>query len=245
MKKLVLLGITALLAVGLTGCPVWEPEPEPEPEPHIDYPDWNENKVDDETETLSPGNGTELLAIINYYQEEHKYKRWMAKSIDVSQVNFSAPGWLETAGGDLESFNPDVSNWDVSNVTNMSGMFAGTKSFNQDLSKWDVSNVIDMSGMFEGAESFDDYGLRDWATKIDQVEDFSRMFYEVGGPTAPTGIHQDLSPWDITGKPSSGMFYGTYMEYLPNEHPMGCRCGTSSSDPENWVGDPWGEWSHQ
>ena len=35
-----------------------------------------------------------------------------------------------------------ISNWDVSNVTDMSFMFKGS-SFNQDLSSWDVSNVAD------------------------------------------------------------------------------------------------------
>ena len=30
-----------------------------------------------------------------------------------------------------------ISNWDVSNVTNMHWMFIGANSFNQDISKWD------------------------------------------------------------------------------------------------------------
>jgi surface protein len=38
-------------------------------------------------------------------------------------------------------FNQDISNWDVSNVTNMSGMFSGATSFNQDISKWDFTNI--------------------------------------------------------------------------------------------------------
>ncbi|MFB1018809.1 MAG: BspA family leucine-rich repeat surface protein, partial [Flavobacteriales bacterium] len=46
-----------------------------------------------------------------------------------------------------------ISNWDVSNVTDMSNMFT-VESFNGDLSKWDVSNVTNMSGMFAFAESF-------------------------------------------------------------------------------------------
>jgi surface protein len=52
------------------------------------------------------------------------------------------------------SFNGDLSNWDVSNVKYMSGMFERAFSFNGDISKWDVSNVKDMSHMFERAESF-------------------------------------------------------------------------------------------
>ena len=34
-------------------------------------------------------------------------------------------------------FNQDISSWDVSNVTDMGGMFSNS-SFNQDISSWDV-----------------------------------------------------------------------------------------------------------
>jgi len=54
-----------------------------------------------------------------------------------------------------ESFNCDLSSWDVSNVTNMGGVFYNASSFNCDLSSWDVSNVTDMKGMFVGASSFE------------------------------------------------------------------------------------------
>ena len=48
------------------------------------------------------------------------------------------------------NFNQDLSAWDVSNVTTMSGMF-NESSFNQDLSAWDVSNVTTMSYMFSNS----------------------------------------------------------------------------------------------
>ena len=44
--------------------------------------------------------------------------------------------------------------WDVSNVTDMNGMFRRTERFNQDLSGWDVSHVTDMSEMFSRALAF-------------------------------------------------------------------------------------------
>ena len=42
----------------------------------------------------------------------------------------------------------DIRSWDVSNVTDMSYMFAGYPGFNQDISNWDVSNVTNMKAMF-------------------------------------------------------------------------------------------------
>jgi surface protein len=53
----------------------------------------------------------------------------------------------------LEGNATDVPN--LSNVTDLSYMFAESASFNQDISNWDLSNVTDISHMFNGASSFD------------------------------------------------------------------------------------------
>ena len=42
----------------------------------------------------------------------------------------------------------------TSGITDMSGMFSGANTFNGDISSWDVSSVMDMSSMFNGANSF-------------------------------------------------------------------------------------------
>ena len=46
------------------------------------------------------------------------------------------------------NFNQDLSDWDISKVTDIKGMFAHCSSFNQDLSGWDVCQVTNMSGVF-------------------------------------------------------------------------------------------------
>ena len=46
-------------------------------------------------------------------------------------------------------FNGNISDWDVSNVTDMSGMFSNNKVFQGDISKWDISNVTDKRDMFD------------------------------------------------------------------------------------------------
>ena len=54
----------------------------------------------------------------------------------------------------------DISEWDVSNVTNMSCMFHGCKKLESvgDISSWDVSNVTDMSFMFYDCKELESVG---------------------------------------------------------------------------------------
>lgn len=64
-----------------------------------------------------------------------------------------------------------IANWDVSNVTNMRGMFAGTE-LDVDISKWDVSSVKDMSWMFSSSKIHSDISKWD----VSSVERMGHMF---------------------------------------------------------------------
>ena len=48
----------------------------------------------------------------------------------------------------------DIKYWNTSSVTNMRQLFQYERDFNEDISDWDVSNVRDMSYMLESASSF-------------------------------------------------------------------------------------------
>ena len=99
----------------------------------------------------------------------------------------------------FSKFNLPLDNWDVSNVTNMSGMFANAISFNQPLDNWDVSRVEKMSEMFAHAKSFNQ-PLNQW--KVSNVTDMSSMFEEADS------FNQPLDNWDVSGvEDMSGMFY--------------------------------------
>jgi len=87
------------------------------------------------------------------------------------------------------SFNGNINNWDVSNVTDMSSMFALAFSFNQNLSNWIVSHVTDMSGMFDQAHAFNQ-DLSSW--DVSNVTNMSGMF---GGAT---NFNQNLNGWTVT-----------------------------------------------
>jgi surface protein len=56
---------------------------------------------------------------------------------------------------DASAFNADISGWDTSSVTWMSGMFQHASAFNADISGWDTSSVTDSSvDMFNGAAAW-------------------------------------------------------------------------------------------
>ena len=64
-------------------------------------------------------------------------------------------------------FNCDISNWDVSNVEDMIGMFQNCQNFTgKGLEKWDVSNVKNMFSMFDYCENFTGKGLENWDARI-------------------------------------------------------------------------------
>ena len=64
--------------------------------------------------------------------------------------------------------------WDVSSVTDLSGVFKDAASFNEDISSWDVSEATDMSSMFEGAKAFNQ-PIENW--DMSKVTRMDRMFY--------------------------------------------------------------------
>ena len=104
----------------------------------------------------------------------------------------------------FNKMNPDISSWDVSNVTDMSRMFKrkGTNDigeyyeresiefgvFNKDISKWDVSNVTGMSGMFFGCSVFAQ-DISSW--DVSKVTDMSQMFVKMNNND------HNIGSWDV------------------------------------------------
>lgn len=113
-------------------------------------------------------------------------------------------------------------------VTSMSRMFMNASNFNQDISDWDVSKVTDMRSMFNYAASFNNGGRPlDWndtssltttrmmfrdaysfnqrlgSLDMSNVEIMDEMFYNA------TRFNQNISGWDVSGATSMrSMFSG-------------------------------------
>ena len=79
----------------------------------------------------------------------------------------------------------DMTNWDTSDVTDMSRMFYGCAYLTSiDVSKWNTSNVTNMSGIFTGCSSLTSIDVSNWDTS--NVTDMTYMFGSIldnyGGP---------------------------------------------------------------
>ena len=56
-----------------------------------------------------------------------------------------------------------ISQWDVSQVDDMNGMFLNANAFNQPIGNWNTGKVTDMRYMFNGAGAFNQ-DIRSWDT---------------------------------------------------------------------------------
>tara|TARA_B100001564_G_scaffold30185_1_gene22220 strand:- start:141 stop:1595 length:1455 start_codon:yes stop_codon:yes gene_type:complete len=100
---------------------------------------------------------------------------------------------------DAISFNQNISNWDVSKVTNMEHMFSGdyrSNIFNQDIGNWDVSSVTNMRYMFEYSYFNQDIGR--W--NVINVKSMYSMFHR------NNIFNQDISNWCVSEIQSQGRF---------------------------------------
>lgn len=151
-----------------------------------------------------------------------KRKRWietMETSAGHSRANNDT--WIIHSNNDkreriryyentVNNFNEDISNWNVSNVTNMEYMFENAKYFNQNISKWNVSNVKNMNWMFLNAENFNQ-PIGNW--KVSSVKSMTGMFS--GAKNFNQEIGQKINKchgWDMKNvKNTSYMFHKAFI----------------------------------
>jgi surface protein len=118
-----------------------------------------------------------------------KYTKRQVSEITESNASTTCTSGIKDMSGLFySSGNPNISTWDVSDVTDMNSMFKFNHDFNQDISEWDVSNVTDMGKMFWGAEKFNQ-GIGVW--DVSSVTNMKQMFW------AASAFNQDLSDWCV------------------------------------------------
>ncbi|CAK9016687.1 unnamed protein product [Durusdinium trenchii] len=93
----------------------------------------------------------------------------------------------------------DISEWNVSAVTNFSGLFEGLADFDERIGAWETSAVTDLSYTFSGATSFNQPLTWDTSAVRSMREMFSRA----------SRFNQSLASWDTSKvEDMHGMFAG-------------------------------------
>ena len=94
-----------------------------------------------------------LTPITNSKRGSYDPSKGRYSATDVNSIYFARNMWEDGKALAIATYG-HISDWDVSLITNMRGLFASYPAFNEDISKWDVSNVTDMDRMFLKARSF-------------------------------------------------------------------------------------------
>src|SRR5690606_28592150 len=102
---------------------------------------------------------------------------------DLSQVNDMS---LMFAG--CTNVNADLSGWDVSHVQDFFATFFGATLFNGDVTTWQLDNATNTAAMFKLASQFNQ-DVSGWNTG--NMTDMSEMFYDA------TAFDQQLGNWNI------------------------------------------------
>lgn|GEM_PF-6848710 len=114
---------------------------------------------------------------------------------NISNITAGAPDlsecWsLEGTFQDCESFNGDLTAWDVKHVRNMRNTFKNAKAFSSDISGWNVQAVSDMSGMFMNATAFAT-DLSKWGDRVQNVANMENTFQ------GATAFNYNLGLWKL------------------------------------------------
>ena len=121
--------------------------------------------------------------------------------LGISATNISASD-IPVINGDVSDFFRgcgflvsvnNIENWDMSNVTNMSGMFRQTFLFDENIGDWDVSNITSFFNMFANASNFNNGGsstINNW--------NVSNMVLSRNMFDGATSFNQNIGSWDVT-----------------------------------------------
>lgn len=129
----------------------------------------------------------------------------LSREDNPSELLTSVPDWLPpTVTSILSMFNrassindPNIANWDTSNVTNMRSAFYNTDGFNQPIGSWNTSKVTTTRMMFRGATLFNQ-SLNDW--DMSNNTDITAMFQS-------SGYNSDLNDWDTSSVVNMGAVF--------------------------------------
>ena len=106
--------------------------------------------------------------------------------------------------------DPNISQWDTSNLILMANMFSNCSNFNQPLSSWNTSNVTSMGFMFSGCSKFNQT-IVDWDVR--KITNLSSMF------SGCTVYNQNLSAMVFSASATRTNYDSLTPAWLPQNKP--------------------------
>ena len=97
-----------------------------------------------------------------------------------------------------KGFNADISKWNTSSATDMGAMFLSATSFNQPIGSWDTSSVTNMGSMFDNASSFNK-AIGSWDTS--SVTNMACMFCNA------SSFNQAIDSWNTSSVTNMGSMF--------------------------------------
>ena len=165
------------------------------------------NKISSSSSKLEyfPKRKNELITLINNLFDRNITD---LNCIDTSEITDMSKLF---ANVDLDKFKKsDFSQWDVSNVEDMSLMFRDCHNIPCDLSNWNVSKVKNMSFMFSECALFNGCGIDSW--DVSNVQDMSYMF-----TNCENFDGNEIANWNVSNVNNmEDIFYNCTMKIIPN-----------------------------
>jgi len=109
---------------------------------------------------------------------------------------------------DIALTNIDISNWNVSNINNMTSLFEGCTNLvsTGNLANWDLSKATSLSSMFKSATNLTDVGnIANW--NITNVSDLSSMFNKCD--SLSLSFYNSLNNWNTSNVTNTSYMFST------------------------------------
>ncbi len=168
--------------------------------------------------TVSPTTNAELKTAVTT-----GISTW-GNTADLNYIITAAITDMSGLFGIANTFNGDISLWNVSKVTNMQEMFTFASEFNGNISGWDVSRVENMKKIFRVASKFNN-DISGW--NVSSVTNMSEMFEQA------RAFNQDLEEWKEHWSLAAGTL-NSAGKYTGNKNNMFGNSGVTGDLIPSW-----------
>jgi len=116
-------------------------------------------------------------------------------------------------------FNENINDWNVSNVTNMAGLFSECQSFNQPLNNWVTTNVTNMEVMFGRCNVFNQ-DINTWSNNNGTYWDTSNVTNMSSMFQSASKFNKNINNWNVSNVIDMSLMFDTEGYYSDFNQPL-------------------------